>query len=90
VLSLLGILGGVCFAWAAVPTALGCLSDGRNRATPTFIAWMILSGTVLLYAYLYLMYGFNWVLQVNYSVEAWSWGTILFYTYFPRKRKQDA
>jgi 3-methyladenine DNA glycosylase Mpg len=39
----------------------------------------------LFYLYLYLMYGFNWVITFNYSVEGWSWATVLFYTYFPRK-----
>lgn len=88
ILSILGLLGGVCFAWAGVPTAWRCFKLGNNPGVPVTMAWLIFSGTVLVYSYLVLKFfvhtELDAVLTVNYSVEAASWATILRYTYLPR------
>lgn len=84
----LGLVGGACFAVAAVPSAVRCVRLGRNPGVPLSLAWLVFSGTVLVYAYLALQYftvtGIDWILSANYYVEAVSWGTILFYSYKPR------
>lgn len=89
ILTLLGLVGSVCFAFAATPTALECARAGRNVGAPRSIAWLIFTGLVLVYLYLVLKFfvvsGIDWVLTATYLVEALSWGTILFYTYFPRR-----
>lgn len=88
-LSIIGLIGGACFAWAAVPTAIKVLKLGHNPGVPKLMAWLIFSGTIFIYSYLFLKFflvsGVDKILTLNYSVEATSWGIILFYTYFPRK-----
>lgn len=84
----LGLIGGACFAFAAVPSAIKTVRLGKNPGVPLSLAWLVFSGTVLVYAYLALRYfvadGIDWILSANYYVEAASWGTILFYSYKPR------
>ena len=84
-LPLIGLLGGFCFAYCGVPAAWATIKAGRSIGTPVSIAWMISAGTVLMYTYLFALYGFNPVLTVNYTVEGLSWATIVWYHYNPRK-----
>lgn len=88
-LSVLGLVGGACFAFAAVPTALIAARKKRNPGVPVSIAWSVFVGTLLVYSYLVLKFftvsGIDWILTFNYGVEAVSWGTILLYTYRPVK-----
>lgn len=83
-LYLLGLLGGMCFAYAGVPSALATFKAGKSIGIPISTALLIFSGTILLYAYLYLSYGFDWILTLNYSIEAISWGVIVRYHYWER------
>lgn len=83
-IKLLGLIGGFCFAYCGVPVAIASFSKGGSIGTPVSVAWMILVGAVAMYAYLYLSYGFDWLLAINYSVEALSWGVVLRYHYLPR------
>lgn len=88
ILAILGLIGGACFAFAAVPSAYTAVRTGENPGVPVSLAWLVFSGTVLVYAYLILKFfrvsGIDWVLSFNYIVEATSWATILRYNYWPR------
>jgi hypothetical protein len=79
VVKLLGLLGGFCFAYAAVPQAIRSLRARKHLGTPVSISLAILAGTFAMYGYLYLAHGFDWVIAVNYSVEALSWAVLLFF-----------
>lgn len=82
---LLGILGGIFFAYCGVPASYATVKAGKSIGTPVSIAWMICLGAILMYLYLYRSYGFDLILTVNYLVEAGSWGTIVYYHYFGKK-----
>lgn len=84
-IELLGILGGFCFAYAGVPGAIATWKAGKSIGIPIFTSWLIFLGTIFLYAYLYLSYGFDWILTINYSIEGISWGIIIKYHYLERK-----
>jgi len=75
----LGLIGGVLFAYAAVPQALRTMKARRHLGTPLSIAAAIFFGTVFMYSYLYLSHGFDWIITVNYSVEALSWAVLIYY-----------
>lgn len=78
-LELFGLCAGACFGYAAVPAAYRTVRAGKHLGTPLDIIVTIFTGTVLMYTYLTLSHGFDWVLAVNYSVEALSWGVLLWY-----------
>ncbi len=78
-LDLLGLAGGSLFAYAAVPQAYRTVRAGVNLGIPVDVGLCIFGGTVLMYSYLHALHGFNWVIAANYSVEAISWGILLFY-----------
>lgn len=80
---LLGVLGGVAFGWAAVPAAVATAKARRSIGTPLSVILSITLGTLLMYAYLVIEYGFNWVITVNYSVEFASWAVLLWFHFFP-------
>lgn len=80
-IELLGLIGGACFAYAAVPSAIKTVRAGRSQGTPIDLAWMILAGTVFLYVYLYYRYGFDPILTANYGIEFISWLIIVVYHY---------
>jgi hypothetical protein len=86
-IKLLGLLGGICFAYCGVPAAYVTARAGRSIGTPISIAWMIFLGAVFMYSYLTASYGFDAILTVNYSIEALSWALIVFYHYFPRRQE---
>jgi uncharacterized protein with PQ loop repeat len=76
---LFGFIGGVCFAFAAVPTAMRCIRTGRASGTPMSIAWAVFVGCICLYTYLTGLHGFDWLLTLIYGVETASWGVVLWY-----------
>lgn len=78
-LQLLGLAGGSLFAYAAVPQAIRTVRAGRHLGVPLDIACAIFAGTLVMYGYLHAAHGFDWVIAVNYAVEALSWGVLLFY-----------
>lgn len=78
-ISLLGIVAGAFFAYAAVPQAIRTIRAGKHLGTPVDLAAIIFIGTLLMWSYLFLTYGFNLILTINYAVEAWSWGVLLWY-----------
>jgi hypothetical protein len=80
--SLLGVLGGFCFAIAGIPSAYRAIKDGKTFV-PALTSWPIFIGVVLLYLYLLLTYGFNPILACVYGVEGLSWAVVLKYTHFP-------
>ena len=84
-IEVLGLLGGSCFAYAAVPTSVKVFKAGKNLDVPISLAWLIFGGTIFMYSYLFLTYGFDKIITFNYFVEASSWATILWYNYFPRR-----
>lgn len=77
-LQILGLIAGYLFATAAVPSAWKALRSGKTQ-TPLSISWSVLGGTIFMYLYLFGSHGFDWVLTLVYSVEALSWGTLVFY-----------
>lgn len=83
-LQLLGLVGGSLFAYAAVPQAVRTIRAGKHLGVPLDIAAAIFGGTLAMYGYLHASHGFDWVIAVNYSVEALSWGVLLFYGLRPR------
>lgn len=84
---ILGLLGGFCFGYCGCPAAYATVRSGKSVGTPISIAWMIFLGSIFMYSYLFRTYGFDWVLTFNYSIEAVSWGFIVYYHYFPRKQQ---
>lgn len=78
-LELFGLLAGFLFAYAAVPTTIRTIRAGKHLGTPLDIIVAILAGTVTMYSYLLISYGFNWVLALNYTVELVSWAILLAY-----------
>lgn len=84
-LEIFGLFAGACFGYAAVPAAWRTVRAGKHLGTPLDIILAIFGGTILMYAYLTAAHGFDWVLTTNYSVEAASWGVLLFYRLFRRK-----
>lgn len=82
---LLGIVGGLCFAYCGVPTAIATLRAKKSVGTPVSVAWMIFLGAITMYSYLLGTYGFDLLLAINYAVEAASWGIVVFYHYFPKE-----
>lgn len=82
--NLLGILGGLCFAYCGVPAAYATYKAGKSIGTPITVALLITIGTVLMYAYLTASYGFDPILTFNYFVEFVSWAIVSYYHYFPR------
>jgi hypothetical protein len=84
IVSLLGILGGFCFAIAGIPSAIRAIKDGKTFV-PALTSWPIFIGVILLYLYLLFTYGFNPILACVYGVEGVSWAVVLKYTHFPTK-----
>jgi hypothetical protein len=84
VVSALAILGGACFAYCGVPAAIATVRAGKSVGTPISVAWAIFVGAIAMYGYLFLSYGFDLLIAINYVVEALSWGLIVSYHYFPR------
>lgn len=77
----LGALGGFCFSYCGVPLAWATIRAGKHLGAPVTTAWGIMMGTLCMYAYLFLSYGFDWLLALNYSVEFTSWAVVAFYYY---------
>lgn len=86
--SLLGGAAGIGFAMCGVPAARASWKIGAAVA-PKSTAWLIFGSGLAMYLYLFLTYGFNLLLTVNYFVEVVSWGVVLKYHYFPRRVKFD-
>jgi hypothetical protein len=80
-IKLLGIIGGILFCCCGVPAAYKTFIAKKSIGTPVSIAWMIALGSIFMYAYLILTYGFDVILTLNYSIEAISWLTIVYYHY---------
>lgn len=81
IIGLLGVIGGFCFAYCGVPAAFATLKAGRSIGTPVSIAWMIFTGSMFMYSYLLLRYGFDLILAINYAIEIFSWGILVVYHY---------
>lgn len=84
-IQLFGLIGGSFFAYAAVPQAVRTIKAGKHLGTPLDIMLSIFLGTIIMYTYLQITRGFDWVIAVNYSIESMSWGVLLYYRLF---RKQ--
>jgi hypothetical protein len=84
-LKTIGLIGGFCFAYAALPASIATCKAGKSIGTPLSLAWLVLLGTIFMYIYLTVSHGLDWVITVNYAAEAITWLIILWYHYFPRK-----
>jgi len=84
-ISILGILGGGCFAVAGIPSAVQAMKQGFTYI-PKLTSWPIFMGVILLYCYLFLSHGFDPIIAAVYGVEGLSWLVVLFYTHFPKNR----
>jgi lipid-A-disaccharide synthase-like uncharacterized protein len=78
VTKLLGILGGICFGYCGVPAAWASYK-AKAPAAPLSVTAMIVLGGVSMFSYLFLTYGFDLLLTLNYGVEVASWVLILYY-----------
>jgi hypothetical protein len=87
--SIVGLLGGLCFAYCGVPTAWRTIRAGCSQGTPASVAWMIFLGGILMFAYLAASYGFDRLLAANYAVETASWGVVVWFHHFPRKEPEN-
>ena len=76
---LLGIIGGLLFAWAALPAAIRTIRAGHTLGTPKDISFVVCLGTLIQYFYLLLSYGFNFLLFCNYLVGFVCWAILLYY-----------
>ena len=85
-LAVIGVLGGLAFAFAAVPQAFATWRAGKSLGTPPSIAWAVFVGCICLYTYLTGMHGFDPLLTLVYGVETISWATLLWFNYLPRKQ----
>lgn len=81
--SMLGILGGFCFAVAGIPAAWRAVREGMTFV-PALTSWPIFIGVLSLYFYLLLTYGFDPILACVYGVEGSAWAVVLKYTHFPK------
>ena len=68
-----------------VPAAYKTIRAGKSLGTPISIAWMIFLGSIFMYSYLTLTYGFDIIITLNYSIEAVSWGILVLYHYLTKK-----
>ena len=84
IIQIVGLLGGLCFAYCGVPAAYQAIKQGFTQ-TPVIVAWMICIGGVLMYVYLTAQHGIDWVITINYTVEVVSWAIVVFYHYSPRR-----
>lgn len=75
-ISLLGIIGGALFGFAAVPQAIATLKARKGLGTFLSIILSVLGGTLFMYAYLTARNGFDPLLTVIYAV---SWATVLYF-----------
>jgi len=83
-LALLGLIAGSLFAYAGVPAAVRTVRAGKQLGTPLDIIVAIFLGTIIMYSYLTIRNGFDWVLVLNYGIECLSWGVLLYYGIFKR------
>lgn len=84
--SILGILGGFCFAVAGIPSAVQAVKDGKTYV-PALTSWPIFLGVLSLYFYLLLLHGFDPILAWVYGIEGAAWAVVLKYTHFPVRRE---
>lgn len=83
-IKLLGIIAGFCFGYCGVPAAWASYKT-KAPAAPLSVTVMIVTGGVTMFSYLFLTYGFNLLLTLNYGIEVASWGLILYYHINRRK-----
>ncbi len=83
-LEILGIMGGLCFGFAAVPAAYRTLRARKHLGTPLSICMAIFFGCLLMWTYLFLSFGFDWVVTGTYGVETVSWAVLLYYAWKAR------
>lgn len=81
-MTIVALVAGSLFAYAAVPTMFRTMRAGKHLGTPLDIIVAIFMGTILMYSYLFFRVGFDLVLAINYGVEALSWGVLLYYRLF--------
>jgi len=82
---LIGLLGGLAFAWAGVPAAIATARSGRSIGTPLSIILYILFGVIMMYVYFTFTYGMDWIITLTYLAQLVSWGMLLWYHFRPRK-----
>ena len=83
-LSLLGLIGGALFAFAALPAVIRTIKAGKSLGTPVDISLVICLGTVVQYLFLLLSYGFSTVLFCNYLAGFVCWVILLYYGVFKK------
>lgn len=83
-IELLGITGGALFAAGCVPMAFSTWRSGHDLGTPMSTQWLLFLACAVYSAYLIAAFG-NHIAFWFLVVEVASWGTALWYHYFPRK-----
>lgn len=75
----IGAVAGACFAYCGVPAAY---RFWKIKTAPKEIgatAMLICVGGILMWTYLFLTYGWNWLLTINYFVEVSSWTIVIYF-----------
>jgi len=80
IVAFVGSLAGACFAACGVPAAIRFWRAGAAPREMRATAVLIVLGGLLMWFYLFALYGLNWLLVVNYTVEVVSWLVVLLLT----------
>lgn len=83
-LLLLGIVANVLFAIACLPTAWRAVRDGQNPGVPVATCWLLFWALASYTSWQFLQFGFHVPFLVG-PIELASWGTVLWFHYFPRR-----
>jgi uncharacterized protein with PQ loop repeat len=76
---IIGLVGGLLFAYCGVPQAYKTLKAKKHLGTPLDISLCIAIGSIFMYSYLTITFGFDWIITMNYLVEFVSWTVLVFY-----------
>ena len=82
----IGLIGGLFFAFCGVPQAIKTIKAKKHLGTPLSISFSITAGSILMYIYLLLSYGFDPILAVNYFIEIVSWAILLGFGFKEKRR----
>jgi hypothetical protein len=78
-IKLIGLLASFCFSFAAVPQAFKTLKLKKHLGTPFSIILSVFLGTIFMYSYLTLSYGWDLILFITYGIEFISWMILLIF-----------
>lgn len=86
VLEVLGLLGTILYATACVPLAWRAVEDGMV-AVPLATSWTFFAANLCFGTYCFGSFGVHLPFFLV-AVEVLCWGTVVWYTYFPRRNEK--